>query len=460
MMKKRIFCLLLAMAAMLAGLSLAACQKQSEPAAVNGPENTDEATADTNLPAAPEITICTPVATGICIVGGISSANCDAIEVSGDGIETTKIIPDYLPESSYFIGQIALSETCEISVKELYEDGASSAASTATATYTQMENKMTADEYMPVFVENSRMHFYSALLSYTLSDVVTPSIQERAEKNIAANKQTLQEVNPDAELIYLVVPSSAAVYPESLPEAYKTPAENSVFSAFKEIAEQEGATVIYPLDSFIEHKNDGFGYKIYHNTDSHWSTYGAYWGIAALMEHVAEKHPAAAPRSVSDMGFYTETLWGGDALFSFGDNGGFENYSKTGSAGKPERTKISELTTLYSLKMPTDTLSSVYRGGKSIYVNGTNSSAATIKNQAASDLPTAVICRDSFGCTAYDMVNDRFSTVYWQNSHSYKLDKETLRKANPDYVIYIVSERNLLKVMLENANISICNYAK
>lgn len=456
MMKKRIACFLLAL---MAALSFSACQKQSDPAAAPQTENTDETSEANNLPAAPEITICAPVATGLCIVGGIGSADCKAIEVSGEGTETIKIIPDYLPESSYFIGQVPLSQTCEISVKEIYEDGSASNAAVATAAYTQMENKMLADEYMPVFVENSRMHFYSALLSYTLSDIVTPSIQERAEKNIAANCKTLKEVNPDAELIYLVVPSSAAVYPESLPEAYQTPAENSVFDAFKKMAEAEGATVIYPLESFIEHKNDGLGYKIYHNTDSHWSTYGAYWGIAALMEHIAGKHPEAAPRTLEEMGFYTETLWGGDALFSFGDNGGFENYSKTGSAGKPERTKISELTTLYTLKMPTNTLTSVYRGGKSVYVNGTNSSSAIIKNQAGSNLPTAVICRDSFGCTAYDMVNDRFSTVHWQNSHSYKLEKETLRRANPDYVIYLVSERNLLKVMLENANISICNYA-
>ncbi|MCI8589310.1 MAG: hypothetical protein HFE77_01130 [Clostridiales bacterium] len=456
MMKKIIACLLLVL---FAAQVLCACQKQPDAASTSQSETQKETTTQSTLPAGPEITICTPVATGICIVGGISSVDCESIEITGDGIDTIKIIPDYLPDSSYFIGQVPVTKTCEISIKEIYEDGSSSNPSAATATYTQMENKMTADEYMPVFGKNSRMHFYSALLSYTLSDVVTSSIQERTEKNIAANMKTLKEVNPEAELIYLVVPSSAAVYPESLPEEYNTPAEKSVLSSFTEIAEQAGATVIYPLESFIEHKNDGLGYKIYHNTDSHWSTYGAYWGISALMNHIANKYPEAAPRAVSDMGFYTETLWGGDALFSFGDNGGFENYSKTGSAGKPERTKISELTTLYSLKMPTNTLTSVYRGGKSIYVNGTNSSAAIIKNQAGENLPTAVICRDSFGCTAYDMVNDRFASVHWQNSHSYRLEKETLKRANPDYVIYIVSERNLLKVMLENANISICNYA-
>lgn len=61
------------------------------------------------------------------------------------------------------------------------------------------------------------------------------------------------------------------------------------------------------------------------------------------------------PVQTEEMEFYTEALWGGDSLFSFGDNGGFENYSKTASTGKTELTKISELTTLYKLKMPTNT---------------------------------------------------------------------------------------------------------
>lgn len=446
---------------------LVSCQSGQEPAGAASSDPTgqaEESAAQTEpektQTAGLEITICTPVATGINIVGGLCSRDCTAVEITGDGIDTKKIIPDYLTDSGYFIGQVKIDESCEISAKELYEDGSSSEAVQASAVYTQMKNLMTADEYAPVFGENSRMHFYSAILSYTLSDVLNDSIRDRAHKNIAANISVLKEANPEAELIYLVIPSSAAVYPETVPAEYVKAEGKTVFEEFQEIATAEGATVLYPLDAFTQHKQDGLGYKIYNNTDSHWSTYGAYLGLCELMNHIAQKNPAAAPRTTEEMEFYTEALWGGDSLFSFGDNGGFENYSKTASTGKTELTKISELTTLYKLKMPTNTLDRVYRNGKSTYVNGTNSSSATITNPNGEGLPTALICRDSFACTAYDMVNDRFSTVYWQNSHSYGLQKDTLKRVKPDYVIYLISERNLLKVIFENDNISICNYAK
>ena len=413
-----------------------------------------------NLSAQPNVTICTQVATGIYIVGGTCSTDTEYIQVSGNNATTTYLYPDYGTSSAYFIGQVKISGTTSLAIQGKQPGKELSGAVTKPATNKTMSNLMTRDEYMPVFGKNSRMHFYSAILSYTLSDVLNDSIRDRAHKNIAANISVLKEANPEAELIYLVIPSSAAVYPETVPAEYVKAEGKTVFEEFQEIATAEGATVLYPLDAFTQHKQDGLGYKIYNNTDSHWSTYGAYLGLCELMNHIAQKNPAAAPRTTEEMEFYTEALWGGDSLFSFGDNGGFENYSKTASTGKTELTKISELTTLYKLKMPTNTLDRVYRNGKSTYVNGTNSSSATITNPNGEGLPTALICRDSFACTAYDMVNDRFSTVYWQNSHSYGLQKDTLKRVKPDYVIYLISERNLLKVIFENDNISICNYAK
>lgn len=53
-----------------------------------------------------------------------------------------------------------------------------------------------------------------------------------------------------------------------------------------------------------------------------------------------------------------------------------------------------------------------------------------------------------------------FSTVYWQNSHTYNFPADAVQSAKPDYVIYLISERNLLKVMLENPNVSIVQYAR
>ncbi|MBQ8696829.1 MAG: hypothetical protein IJ519_03820, partial [Clostridia bacterium] len=263
---------------------------------------------------------------------------------------------------------------------------------------------------------------------------------------------------PEAEVIFLVAPSSAAVYSEGVPAEYPKAQGQSLYQAFEAVATGCGAKVIYPLDTFIENRDDGNGYKVYHNTDSHWTTYGAYLALSEMMTYISEKFPAAKPHTMEEMGFYTTTLWGGDALFSFGDFNGFEDFSYTGGTGETEVTGISELTTMYTLETPTKTIDSVYRGSKSTYVNGDkNSGRATVVNPNGEGLPTALIVRDSFSCPAYDMVNERFSTVWWQSSHDYRLSERDVKNNKPDYVIYIVSERNLLKVMLENANMQLGN---
>lgn len=405
--------------------------------------------------AAPEVTINAPVATGINIVGGLCNADCIGITVTDDKGGVTKITPDC--SGGYFIGQVKFTkDVSTLSITADYESGSSDAVE-RTVVYKKMNNKMTADEYMPVFCNDSRMHFYSAIQTYSSSDIVTDAMMTRAEKNITNHVKVTKEANPEAEVIYLVAPSSTWVYPEAIPEEYPKAEGQTLYEAFETIATECGAKVIYPLDTFIENRDDGKGYKVYHNTDSHWTTYGAYLALSEMMTYIGEKYPEAKPRTMEEMGFYTTTLWGGDALFSFGDNGGFENYSETGRSGETKKTRISELTTLYTLEMPTTTLEGVYRGYKSTYVGGDNSGKATIKNPNGEGLPTALIVRDSFSCPAYDMVNDRFSTVWWQSSHSYGLPAKEVERNKPDYVIYIVSERNLLKVMLNNSNVQLGN---
>ena len=423
-----------------------------------GGQNTGD-TDTSNGASAPEITIATPVATGVCIIGGLCSNACEAVEITGDGVESTRIAPDFMTDSGYFMGQVKVNKTGKITAREVFADGTYSLSAEATASYTKMENLLTSDDYRPYFAKNSRIHYYSAILAYTLSDAVSNWIRERAEQNIGNNVAALKEANPDAEIIYLVVPTSAAVYPETLPEEFEKASGATVYDVFREMATEAGAKVIYPLDAFLDHKDDGLGYKIFNNTDSHWSAYGAYWGVAEMMNYISEKYPAAAPRTVDEMGFYTKELWGGDSLFSFSK--GFEIYDNTGHTGETAVTKISELTTIYSREMPTSTIHAAYRGDMSTYLDDGLTSAPTVfTNPNGEGLPTALVIRDSFSCTAYDMVNDRFAEVNWQPAFTYDFPAEDIERDKPDYLIYLVSERNLLKVMLENDNISLTQLAK
>ena len=403
-----------------------------------------------NVSEQPSVTLCAQVANNIYIIGGVCSKNTEYITVGGEGVIDVKTTPAKGNENSYFTTQVKISynTTIEIQGKEAGKDLSKKVKKYVT-TKTGMNNKMLETDYKPVFGLDSRIHFYSAILTYTKSNFLTNSEKEYARQNISDTVSAAKSVG--AQVIYLVVPSSAAVYPETVPTEYKAASGETLYKAFKDIAEQNGATVLYPLDTMKAHKNDGDGYKIYSHTDSHWTTYGAYWGVNALMSHISGNYPSAAPRTVQEMGFYVTELYGGDALFSFNDGAGFENFSQANTTnGKTKITSINELTTLYSLKMPTNTLSEITRGKKSIYLTKDNAAAKTETNSNVAGLPTAVIARDSFGRTAYDMINDRFSKVTWLDENDYGSTVSAIYENHPNYVIYIVSERDLLKVMMNN----------
>lgn len=425
------------------------------PVSSNTPSQDDSSKPDPNASNAPSVTLCAQVASNVYIVGGVCSNATEYVTIGGIGVQSVKITPTKGKENSYFIGQVKIDfvTTIEVQGKEKGKNLSSKVTKFAT-TNMGMSNLMTQTDYKPVFGLDNRMHYYSAILSYTLSDKVNNNVKQVGKNNITATVEAAKSVG--AEVIYLVVPSSAAVYPETVPTEYKAASGETIYKAFESVATQCGAKVIYPLDTMKAHKNDGDGYKIYSHTDSHWTTYGAYWGVNSLMSHIAGKYPSAAPRSVKEMGFYTAELYAGDALFSFDDNRGFENFSQAAAtSGETKITGIKELTTLYNLKMPTDTLSKITRGKKSVYLTKDNEGSKTETNPNGSGLPTAVVVRDSFGRTAYDMINDRFSKVCWLSEGDYTGVIGQIYENNPNYVIYIVSERNLVKVMLNNKDISL-----
>lgn len=410
-------------------------------------------TTNSNMSEMPQVTVFTSVANDIYIVGGKCTQDTEYINISGNGVDTTKIKPLEANGSGYFIGKVKIKHSTEIDIQGKQAGKDLSSKITMDAIYSQgQKNLMMSSDYMPYFADDSRMHFYSAILSYTLSNKIDSREKETARQNISSLVNTAKGVG--AEVVYLVVPSSVAIYPETIPE-YKAASGESIYKAFNSIATACGAKVIYPLDVMKAHKNDAKGYKIYHNTDSHWTTYGAYWGVSELMNYISGKYPTAKPRTVGEMGFYTVELFGGDALFSFGDNGGFENYSKADSnGGITIMTGIKELSTLYKFKMPTDTLSQITRGNKSSYLTWDNTNERVFTNPNGQGLPNAIIVRDSFARTAFDMVNDRFANVNWLAEGDYMSVANKIN-SNTDYVIYIVSERNLLKVMHNNKDASL-----
>ncbi len=431
-------------------------QAQSGDASVapesNISDNSKPTTSAAKISGTPTVTVATQVAPGVCVVGGYCPKGTEYVTVKGDGITTTKIVPFAGQDEDYFIGQVKIAKCTNI-VVSAKEKGKS--ASNEVSRYVNFdagfnENYMEAHEYRPVIGLNSRSHFYSALLSYSLTtQKLNSAMRSQAQANITNLVNKASSVG--AETIFLIIPSSAEIYPETVPAGYSKAKGETLYQAFEKIATEAGAKVIYPLDTMKKHKNDGKGYQLYQYTDSHWSTYGAYWGTYDLFNYISKSYPAAKPRTVKEMGFYTTEMYGGDTLFNFPWGIGFDSDTASGIASK---TRIRELTTLYKLNI--NTLSDIYHNNTGLYLTDANSAAKTVYNKAPTGLPNAVIMRDSFGKVAFDMVSDRFATAYWGEFDNYNLPKNW-EGTNPDYVIHLYSERNLLKIMLSNSNASIVN---
>ena len=402
----------------------------------------------------PAVTVSAQVDKDVCIVAGFCTKETEKITISGENVTSVTITPYAGGEYNYYSAQVKYTKGTYLRVTAT-EKGkkVSEPVSVYIAHGMITENYMQRNEYAPVFGKNSRMHFYSALLAYSQSTKkLDTKMRVKGKSNIKSLVSAADAVG--AETILLIIPSSADIYPETVPDNYTKASGERLYEAFKQIAESFGAKVIYPIDTMKKHKNDGVGYQLYQNTDSHWSTYGSYWGTYDMLTYIAKKYPAAKPRTLSEMNFYTKELCAGDAFFNFPNNIGFENNY---GGGITHTTKMKELTTLYKLKMPTNTLEKVYNSYNGLYLTNDNADAATVTNKSGKGLPTAVIMRDSFGKVSYDMLNDRFSTVYWGEFDNYNLPTDTISKKKPDYVIHLYSERNLLKILLGNSEADLLN---
>ena len=412
----------------------------------------------------PEVTTVTKMASGIFLLTGTCSVDTEKIVVSGEGIEKTEITPNIAKTTGCFFGQVKVTSKeyfVDFSVQAQETGLALSDVATRTGLNEDMtENLMMLHEYAPFFGTKGRIHYYSALLSYSLSDVITQKLKSDGKANISKVVNAADEVG--AEVIYLVAPSSAEIYPETIPEGFSKAGGETVFEAFESVATDAGATVIYPAETMKAHKNDGAGFDIYHNTDSHWSAYGAYWALYDLMNYISQSAPAAKPRTLEEMGFYTKELCGGDAFFTYTDRQILETIRGTGFT---PITKIKEFTTLYTKTMPTNTLNTSFKNGVGVDIFNTPSvdKKQTVVNPNGKDLPTAMIVRDSFGVTPFDMFNDRFSTIWWSANgdiaHKQPFFDE-LKVNKPEFVIFIVSERNLAKILANNVGMALPSFVK
>lgn len=285
------------------------------------------------------------------------------------------------------------------------------------------------DAYEVIVGLDSQGHFISSLADYEGTNLLKDQQISSLTARIQTRVNWLNDKADGAELIYLVVPSSMNMFPETVPERYKQNTGISRKDQFIEALEAGGATVIDATEALFEHKDDE--YKLFHKTDSHWTEYGAWVAYTELMNYISEKWEDAKPRTFEEMGFYEKDVDGGDMPYYL-----TMDYSKVREVAvfsKP------------TFDLPVSTLKYVNSGALNMN-HETTPKYKDIKS-FRDNLPNAYICRDSYGIALYDMLAERFNRTIYEAMWSYSFNTDQILKADADYVIYIVAERNLGDVL-------------
>ncbi|MHB1152232.1 MAG: alginate O-acetyltransferase AlgX-related protein [Eubacteriales bacterium] len=338
----------------------------------------------------------------------------------------------YKPDSGYFLGNIEIPSSGSATVYVTAEQP-SLAESEPYIIHVTARTDMNLEE---------RMGAYHRIIGGDYQGFVVDELNDRTGANVLSDKQVKAAENKiadrvnflnglDCKLIYFIIPTPMHVYPELVPDRIPLNTGITRTEQFETAAAQAGAVVINLYDLFTEHKNDE--YKIYHKTDTHWTQYGAYLGYCELMKYISAAWPDAVARSRDEVEFYKKEVLLGDMApqIDIGTD-----------------TPLRENATFMRLLFDTEFDNKLFSPGTNCLNHDLISSARITRNDRADkSLPRAYILRDSFGSPIYALVSDAFESTSWRSMWNYDFNKKDISAFDPDYLIYIITERNIGSVI-------------
>ncbi len=297
----------------------------------------------------------------------------------------------------------------------------------STLNYKARPKNQAADMWKVVTGKNFQFFFQKMLPDFqgtnNYADYVYTNLTNKTRNRI----NQLHTINPNAEIVYLIVPSSMTVYPELVPEQYKPASGPTRLDKTMDALEAGGATVIDLKALFAEHKNDEM--PLYYKLDSHWADYGAYVAYDALFDHISEKFPDAKPREIDEFNWNPGYYQSGDMTY----------YLQMSQA------KVQEYAyyRTFDFSVSASILSVPrYRSSQMLCYSDEVTWENTIKT-FRDTLPNITVMRDSYSTQIYDIIAERANNTYYRGMWDYTWDINSLTYQNPDYVVYIVAEWNI-----------------
>lgn len=268
----------------------------------------------------------------------------------------------------------------------------------------------------------STLYYGVTVADFTGSNKYKPEQLEQIKNRFEAVKEKICEASgKQTKIIFLSAPDPLSVYPEYATDRhYGKKADITRLDQFKEtLSGIDGVTFLDIRETMRQNTDID---KLYYQTDTHWTETGAYFGYRAIAEAVGqEPYPLYALKPE-------------EKSVSSGDLSSF-----AGLSGMTETVRF--LTPEFRLKAAgvedkPDTIDrSVYAGELESAVDD-------------SGLPTAVMIRDSYSANLFPLICEHFGRLYCQSMWEYEPDYKKIAEIRPDYVIYVICERNIDNIRL------------
>ena len=297
--------------------------------------------------------------------------------------------------------------------------------------YTATPITPSADMWPVVAGGDLQFFFQKMLPDFKGENIPNEASLTNLTQRVIRRTEQLKELKPNAEIIYLLVPSAMTVYPELVPEQYKQTEGKSKLDLISEALTAGGATVIDLKTAFKEHKNDEM--PLYFKLDSHWTDYGAFVAYTELFNHISQTFPEAVPRNIDDFNWRNDYYKSGDMAYYLGlSRFGIKEYSYYRTFDIPIPKSI--------------TLVNRYTSEQSLTYSDDVTYERTIYTSDLS-LPSAIVMRDSYSTQMYDILAERMNKTHYSGMWNYTWDNSRIKSVKPDYVIYIVAEWNLDSIL-------------
>jgi acetyltransferase AlgX (SGNH hydrolase-like protein) len=208
----------------------------------------------------------------------------------------------------------------------------------------------------------------------------------------------------------MVAPDTHAIYPEYLPESLVPAPVRPIHQLIEHLQARSGIPLVYPLAELQAAKSRGL---VGHQTDSHWSSFGAFVAYRTLMQALG----VVLPILVED-----------DVAFS-------------------ERTGVGDLgTKLFEQAIGAYTHCSFKRPrARLVWSNGvSNRGNIALWESRDASLPVGLLCSDSYGYHLQPFLAESFSRMI--AVHSPLMELELIERYRPDVVINVLAERFILVV--------------